>query len=75
MKMGDMPDLVGGSDLVFGGHIDRVMKVKTIVCMSFCCVGRVTTMFHIFFSGPVIRDMLQRGASLLREANSLAAYY
>lgn len=34
--MGDMPDLVGGSDLVFGGHIDRVIKVKTIVCMSFC---------------------------------------
>lgn len=32
-------------------------------------------MFHIFFSGPVIRDMPQRGVSLLREANSLAAYY
>jgi len=36
LNMGDMPDLVGGSDLVFGGHIDRVIKVKTIVCMSFC---------------------------------------
>lgn len=30
LKMRDMPDLVGGSDLVFGGHIDRVIKVKTI---------------------------------------------
>lgn len=35
LKMRDMPDLVGGSDLVFGGHIDRVIKVKTIVCMIF----------------------------------------
>ena len=35
LKMKEMPDLVGGSDPVFVALGDRIIKIKTIVSMTF----------------------------------------